>query len=95
MSLPQLVLGPGGLRQVVGRAFLHSYGEPPRSPGPSGIPVPSAAFPLRGHLALLTCLCVVCGELTPSCVVPSPFGQSESLGLVQARDSAQTESVTQ
>ena len=74
--------GTRWLRQVVGRAFPHSCGEPARSPGSSGAPAASAAFPLRGRLALLTCLCVVWGERTPSWVAPSPFGQSESLGLV-------------
>ena len=74
--------GTRWLRQVVGRAFPHSCGEPARSPGSSGAPAASAAFPLRGRLALLTCLGVVWGERTPSWVAPSPFGQSESLGLV-------------
>lgn len=31
--------GTRWLRQVVGRAFPHSCGQPARSPGPSGVPV--------------------------------------------------------
>ena len=57
VSLPHLVRGPGGLRQVVGGAFPHSCGEPARSPGSS---VFTSHLQHSHREAILLCSLAVC-----------------------------------